>query len=60
MRGRTTFLITHKLHTVPETADRVVMMEAGKVLDVGTHVELLARCEPYRRLFESGHVRKAA
>ena len=53
VKGRTTFLITHKLHTVPEIADRVAMMDAGQVLDFGTHAELLARCEPYRRLFES-------
>ena len=59
VKGRTTFLITHKLHTVPELADRVVMMEAGKVLDVGTHAELLGRCDAYRRLFESGHHRKS-
>jgi len=60
VRGRTTFLITHKLHTVPEIAERVLMMEEGRVLDIGTHAELLARCEPYRRLFESAPVRKAA
>lgn len=60
VKGRTTFLITHKLHTVPELADRVVMMEAGKVLDVGTHSELIARCEAYRRLFESAQLWKAA
>jgi ATP-binding cassette subfamily B protein/subfamily B ATP-binding cassette protein MsbA len=60
VKGRTTFLITHKMHTVPELADRVVMMEAGKVLDIGTHAELMARCEPYRHLFESGQQRKAA
>lgn len=53
VKGRTTFLITHKLHTVPELADRVVMMGAGQVLDVGTHAELMVRCEPYRRLFEA-------
>jgi ABC-type multidrug transport system fused ATPase/permease subunit len=58
VKGRTTFLITHKLHTVPEVADRVVMMEAGKVLDFGTHDELVARCEPYRRLYESGQQRR--
>jgi ATP-binding cassette subfamily B protein/subfamily B ATP-binding cassette protein MsbA len=60
VKGRTTFLITHKLHTVPEIADRIVMMESGKVLDVGTHAELLARCDAYRRLFESTQVWKAA
>jgi ATP-binding cassette subfamily B protein/subfamily B ATP-binding cassette protein MsbA len=58
VKGRTTFLITHRLHTVPELADRVVMMEAGKVLDIGAHAELLARCDPYRRLYESGQHRK--
>lgn len=58
VKGRTTFLITHKLHTVPEIADRVVMMELGRVLDIGTHAELMARCEPYRRLFESAQVWK--
>jgi ABC-type multidrug transport system fused ATPase/permease subunit len=36
------------------------MMEAGKVLDVGTHSELMARCEAYRRLFESAQLWKAA
>ena len=56
VRGRTTFLITHKLHTVPEIAGRVVMMEAGRVLDIGTHSELLVRCESYRRLFETAQV----
>jgi ATP-binding cassette subfamily B protein/subfamily B ATP-binding cassette protein MsbA len=60
VKGRTTFLITHKLHTVPEMADRVLMMEAGRVLDFGTHAELYARCDAYRRLFESGNMRVAA
>lgn len=50
VKGRTTFMITHKLHTVPDLADRVVVLNAGKVEDVGTHAELMARCELYRRL----------
>ncbi len=49
--GRTTILITHRL-AVLSLADRIVAMEAGRILDVGRHEELLARCSLYHRLYQ--------
>jgi len=49
MQGRTVMMVAHRLSTVRD-ADQIVMLEAGTVVDVGTHDVLLARCEPYRTL----------
>ena len=50
-RGRTTIIITHRL-AVLSLADRIVAMQAGRILDVGRHEELLARCSLYHRLYQ--------
>ena len=50
-RDRTIILIAHRLSTVIN-ADRIMYMEDGRILDQGTHQELLERCEPYRALYK--------
>ena len=49
MRGRTTLVIAHRLATVLR-AVRIVVMEAGQIVDTGTHAELVARGGLYARL----------
>jgi ATP-binding cassette, subfamily B, bacterial len=49
MQGRTTLVIAHRLATV-QKADRIVVLEAGQLVDSGTHAELIARGGLYARL----------
>ena len=47
--GRTTLVIAHRLSTV-RNADKIVVMEGGRVVEEGSHAELIARAGPYARL----------
>ena len=51
VRNRTTIVIAHRLSTV-RRADAIVVMEAGRIIETGTHTELLARGGQYRKLYE--------
>jgi subfamily B ATP-binding cassette protein MsbA len=51
MRGRTTIVIAHRLTTI-HRADAIVVLDHGRVVDVGTHAELMSRGGMYRELYE--------
>ena len=52
MKGKTALVIAHRLATI-RSADRIILMENGRIEDQGTHEELLARSRRYRKLMGS-------
>jgi ATP-binding cassette subfamily B protein len=49
-RDRTTFMITHRLSQI-RWADRILVLRRGKLIDQGTHEDLMERCADYRHIF---------
>ncbi len=50
-KGRTTFVIAHRLSTI-QSADQILVLEGGEIVERGTHQELLARGGRYRQLYD--------
>jgi len=59
MRGRTTFVIAHRLSTI-RNADVILMMEQGRIVEHGTHQQLLAAEGAYAALYHSQFAGRAA
>jgi ABC-type multidrug transport system fused ATPase/permease subunit len=53
MEGRTTFIIAHRLSTI-SLADEIVVIDGGRIVDRGTHDELMKRCAFYAEIAEFG------
>ena len=51
-RGRTTFVIAHRLSTI-QTADQILVLEAGEIVERGTHAELLTAAGRYKQLYDT-------
>jgi len=58
-RDRTTLIVAHRLSTI-QFADRIVVMNSGRIIDTGTHAELYTRCDLYRTLCETQFVAEPA
>jgi subfamily B ATP-binding cassette protein MsbA len=54
--GRTTFVIAHRLSTI-ESAEQILVFDAGRVIERGTHAELIAMSGRYRRLHDTQYAR---
>ena len=52
LEGRTTFIVAHRLSTI-SLADEIVVLDGGRLVDRGTHDELLDRCPLYREIADS-------
>jgi ATP-binding cassette subfamily B protein len=57
MKGRTTFIIAQRLSTI-KNADKILVLEEGRVAEFGTHKELMAKGDIYKRVYETQFLEK--
>jgi ABC-type multidrug transport system fused ATPase/permease subunit len=57
MKGRTTFMIAQRLSTI-KNADRIMVLDDGKIVEFGTHSELMAQGRIYKRIYETQFLEK--
>jgi ATP-binding cassette subfamily B protein len=57
MQGRTTFIIAQRLSTI-KNADKILVLEKGRVAEFGTHIELMAKAGIYKRVYETQFLEK--
>jgi ATP-binding cassette subfamily B protein len=58
MKGKTSFIIAQRLSTI-KNADKIMILDNGKIAEFGTHKELMARSQVYRRIYETQFVQSA-
>ncbi|WP_199397492.1 hypothetical protein [Lawsonella clevelandensis] len=54
-KDKTVITIAHHLDTIV-SADQIIVLDEGSVVDAGTHQQLLSRCETYQRLVRAQHL----
>jgi len=59
VRDRTVFMITHRPSSV-HMASRILVLEAGRIVGLGSHAELLQSCVAYQKFYQSDYRRKSA
>lgn len=53
-KGRTCIIITHNVPSIKSKVDRIILLEKGRIIESGTHKELMKNSEVYKKLYDSG------
>ncbi len=59
LKGRTCFIIAQRLSTI-KNADKIMVLDKGEIVEFGTHSELMAKGQIYKRIYETQFLEKTA